>query len=307
MERLTFQSFDEYAAAVQHADIRLTLSNRQHTNWVLDYLSLGDMSVHWGQDAGPNVVEGSSSPGGLTLFVPLYNADAVVGNGSRMDEGSVMVLEPGSEFCIASIKVNRWSSIFVPHGLLKNFGISEETSKRTHSVLSPTESGKKLRSLIESLGDAARALPDHFWSTPAARIVKGKLAESVAAVLCCQDEISPLPGRRILSRPEIIQTALRILDEYTYEHLSVQRLAGRVGISERTLRTAFEEYFGVPPARYLKLRTLHRARSILKWSDPNAISVTEIAVGLGVWELGRFSHDYRVLFNELPSETLRHS
>jgi AraC-like DNA-binding protein len=50
---------------------------------------------------------------------------------------------------------------------------------------------------------------------------------------------------------------------------------------ERTLRTAFEEYFGVSPTRYLKLRTLHQARSILKRSEPDAVSVTEVAVGLG--------------------------
>ena len=77
--------------------------------------------------------------------------------------------------------------------------------------------------------------------------------------------------------------------------------------SERTLRTAFEEYFGVGPTTYLKVRMLHQARDMLKNSDPCATSVTEIAVGLGIWELGRFSHDYQMLFDELPSETLRHS
>ena len=35
MERLVFQSFDEYSAAIQHADIRVTLSGRPQTNWTL--------------------------------------------------------------------------------------------------------------------------------------------------------------------------------------------------------------------------------------------------------------------------------
>jgi methylphosphotriester-DNA--protein-cysteine methyltransferase len=65
--------------------------------------------------------------------------------------------------------------------------------------------------------------------------------------------------------------------------------------------------FGVGPTTYLKMRMLHQARDMLKNSDPCATSVTKIAVGLGIWELGRFSHDYQMLFDELPSETLRHS
>lgn len=306
MERLTFHSFEEYAAAVQHADIRVTLASRQQTNWALDYLPLGDMSVHWGQDAGPNVVEGSSAAGGLTLFIPQQNANAIVGNGSRMETGSIMVLEPGSEFCMASETVNRWSSIFVPFHQLMKPGVSVNATGRTHSVLSPTESGHRLQTLINNLGIAARNVPDAFWLTSASTAVKRKITESVRAALVPQSAAALSPGRQMLSRAEITQAALRILDEHLDEHLPVGVLAGIIGISERTLRAAFEEYFGVNPARYLKLRTLHRARALLKSSDSGAVSVTEIAIGLGISELGRFSRDYRMLFNELPSETLRH-
>lgn len=74
---------------------------------------------------------------------------------------------------------------------------------------------------------------------------------------------------------------MHILHEHVDDHFSVHALASVVGISERTLRSAFEQYFGVGPARYLKIRTLHQARMLLRAADPAAAGVTEIAVRLG--------------------------
>jgi AraC family transcriptional regulator, ethanolamine operon transcriptional activator len=40
--------------------------------------------------------------------------------------------------------------------------------------------------------------------------------------------------------------------------------------------------------------------------DPSATtSVTDVALQRGFFHLGRFAHDYRELFGESPSETLR--
>jgi len=89
------------------------------------------------------------------------------------------------------------------------------------------------------------------------------------------------------------------------QYLTVTDLAADAGVSERTLREAFHEYFGMGPARYLKLRTLNLIRNALNHADPSVTTVTQMAVEFGVWELGRFAHDYQLLFGELPSKTLR--
>ncbi len=108
-----------------------------------------------------------------------------------------------------------------------------------------------------------------------------------------------------ISRKEVIRKAMDFVDQHDDEYLFVEDLASAAGISERTLRTAFQEYFSVGSVRYLKLRTLHEVRRRLKAADPLKNTVTEIATQFGVWELGRFAHDYHALFGELPSETLR--
>ena len=119
------------------------------------------------------------------------------------------------------------------------------------------------------------------------------------------DETHQPPGMRV-PRTQIVRKAMEFVEQRDNEYLLVKDLATAAGVSERTLRTAFQEYFSVGPVRYLKLRRLHQVQRRLKAADPSNNSVTEIAAEFGVWELGRFAHDYRCLFGELPSETLRH-
>jgi len=95
------------------------------------------------------------------------------------------------------------------------------------------------------------------------------------------------------------------VDQHGGQYLSVEQLAAAAGVSERTLRDAFQQYFGVAPVRYLNRRTLNQVRKALKIADPSVNTVTEIAMQFGLWELGRFARDYCALFGEVPSETLR--
>jgi len=75
-------------------------------------------------------------------------------------------------------------------------------------------------------------------------------------------------------------------------------------VSERTLRTAFQEVYGVGPTRYLQIRNLHRIYRALRAADPEETSVAKVLLEHHEWELGRVAGRYRRLFGELPSETL---
>jgi AraC family ethanolamine operon transcriptional activator len=59
------------------------------------------------------------------------------------------------------------------------------------------------------------------------------------------------------------------------------------------------------PIRYLRLQQLHRIRSTLRIADPERDTVTKIAAEFGIWDFSRLAREYRTLFGELPSQTLR--
>jgi AraC family transcriptional regulator, ethanolamine operon transcriptional activator len=59
------------------------------------------------------------------------------------------------------------------------------------------------------------------------------------------------------------------------------------------------------PTRYLRLRRMHSVHHTLRSGGPDAASVSEVARRYGFCRLGCFAADYRDLFGELPSATLR--
>lgn len=77
-----------------------------------------------------------------------------------------------------------------------------------------------------------------------------------------------------------------------------------IGVSERRLQYAFQEYVGMSPNTYLRLMRLNRVRAALVQAVPGQTTVTRIAVQHGFLHFGRFAGDYKRIFGEPPSVTL---
>lgn len=85
---------------------------------------------------------------------------------------------------------------------------------------------------------------------------------------------------------------------------TIPELCQIADLSERSLQYGFKEYLGVTPIRYLRLLRLNNVRRELLISHPKQNRVVDVALNWGFIELGRFSGEYRQLFQELPSTTL---
>jgi AraC-like DNA-binding protein len=78
-----------------------------------------------------------------------------------------------------------------------------------------------------------------------------------------------------------------------------------LGISERMLRECCKKHLGMGPNSYRHLHRMQHVHRALRGEDPCAASVFEIASRYGIRDLGRFAANYRALYGELPSVTLR--
>ncbi len=75
-------------------------------------------------------------------------------------------------------------------------------------------------------------------------------------------------------------------------------------VSRRTLQYSFESILGISPLRFLRITRLNQVRRALRDAEGD-VTVTTIATQWGFLHAGQFAHDYRQLFGECPSDTLR--
>jgi len=135
---------------------------------------------------------------------------------------------------------------------------------------------------------------DDFGQDLCAQLLKGLVSSRAGSSIP-----SPLLRHKTLKRVEDYLSAFPAIPH------TVRELCRVAQASERTLEYAFLERFGVSPKAYLQRLRLNGVRKALRNADSTAISVTTLASGWGFWHMGQFAKDYKRLFAELPSETLK--
>ena len=161
----------------------------------------------------------------------------------------------------------------------------------------------KLQRLHAATGLIAESAPEVIDIPEAARGMEQALAEALVScfgtVDGCEDKSAQRRHRVIMRRFHTVLQADADRPFYVLE------LAEAIGVSVRSLSACCQEHLGMGPKRYLLLRRMHLARQALYAADPNTTTVTDVATQYGFWQLGRFAGDYKFLFGESPSLTLR--
>ena len=99
--------------------------------------------------------------------------------------------------------------------------------------------------------------------------------------------------------------AVAYFDAKLRRSIRIADVCRSAGVSERTLQYAFQAEFGLTPMQYLHARRLQRVRRELVRASTRRGIIDGIARAHGLRHGGRFADDYRAMFGERPSETLR--
>lgn len=119
------------------------------------------------------------------------------------------------------------------------------------------------------------------------------------------------PHQRLLrqtpdtAKPDALRRALDYIHEHVRTLPTLTDLTEAAGVSARTLQLQFLKNLNRTPSQYLREVRLRAAREDLLHPRSATVTVTDVAVALGFYNLGRFSSMYRSVYGESPSETLR--
>ena len=155
--------------------------------------------------------------------------------------------------------------------------------------------------------DACRLVekkPELIAHPEVARALEQDLIHALVACLAA-------PARRHVSPKYYRADTMRQFEDALATHPerspALQELCKTIGVPERTLRLCCTEFLGMPPTRYFRLRRLGMVRAALRHAGPVTANVSDIAARYGFRQPGKFAVQYRAVFGEAPSTTLRHA
>ncbi|WP_229213301.1 MULTISPECIES: helix-turn-helix domain-containing protein [unclassified Duganella] len=113
--------------------------------------------------------------------------------------------------------------------------------------------------------------------------------------------VEPALAASLQRRRHVVALAREYIMAHRSESITVPELCERVHVSRRTLQYCFEDVLGMSPMLYLRMVRLNGVRRQLQ--DGGAIG--DVADSWGLSNFSQFSSDYRKLFGQCPSASLR--
>ncbi|CAN7374644.1 helix-turn-helix domain-containing protein [Variovorax sp. LjRoot290] len=156
---------------------------------------------------------------------------------------------------------------------------------------------------IESLlGLGASGETEQSWGRAALQTLLDQLLGLLAGTTQADGFIAQLQASQ---RRLAAVMAARSLVVHPLNHaMSVDDLCLQLHLTPRTLRNHFRSVVGESPVEFLRAVRLNACRRKLRLPQA-ASTVQDVAAQWGFFHMGRFSQEYKAMFGELPSETLR--
>ncbi|HEX5327739.1 MAG TPA: helix-turn-helix transcriptional regulator, partial [Acetobacteraceae bacterium] len=255
----------------------------------------------------PRIAAMAAPAGTLLVSWPSRCGPAQVWGGVTLRAGEIVTTGPGRLVQIRTSGPCRWCRISLPAAELGGYGraLKGAAFAVPHAMRCwrvPPAPFRRLSQLHEA---AVRMTEERMEAGMDAATAHGLEQQVIHALVDCLSgpaDVAPAAEER---HQEIIADFAALVLARWRTDLPIGEICGELGISARLLRLCCERHLGMSPACYVRLWRMHRVRRALQGADPGSTGVAETARRYGFGDHGRFSGNYRALFGELPSCTLR--
>ena len=302
-----FADFDAMTEAIPDFDSQYVRLGKGAVDTQLTRVVLDRLVLLRCDERVPKYVFRATAPPAASLAFPLEINPQTVWGGTPVCETTLIHYAPGAEVVGHSTGAMTWVSIMFEQESLDRhaarLGVELAPQASAAQLLSPHPAAMAgLRAAARRLfaiADSAHAVLD---IPEVRRFQEEKL---LTAAVHAAESTAETREEVAVSHRRAVQCALEVLTNRCDEPVYLAELCDAAGVSERTLRTAFQRIHGVSPIRYLHLHRMGQARRALRDADCATARVSDIATRFGFANLGRFAVEFRQLFGQSPSQVLR--
>lgn len=160
--------------------------------------------------------------------------------------------------------------------------------------------------LFQRILEEAAQSPQVLAHEASRRAIRASIFQGLAS-LCGLQSRSSRPTSTRLSRHALVARIRDYVLSGKDQPITVPEICSNFYVSRRTLQNAFHDVVGMSPAAYLRMLRLNGVRRMLRDNASRVASVQDAAAEWGFWHMSQFACDYKRMFGELPSESLRRS
>jgi AraC family ethanolamine operon transcriptional activator len=173
----------------------------------------------------------------------------------------------------------------------------------TRLMRDPARAASATRALLAMLGACCND-PVRLGDPGVQASLRQTTLQALAPLVAGNDAPAP-PSFGSFSRTQIVRRAREFALARIDEPLQIIDVCRALRVSRRVLQYSFEDVLNTNPVAYLRLLRLNGARRDLVGAADRPVTVQEAMARWGFWHGSRFSAEYRKMYGELPSDTLR--
>ena len=302
LHQIRCQSAEQLQEALGHIwDVEVTQSEPGPIETLLTATQVGSCLVYGSDSNQALLCSGRRSDDFWTISPITRRCVSGRFRGQQLDEGQILVLDPGGEVYQQIAAGHRQQAISIPLDLAERIAQAEyQTSAETMwerwcLKSDPRVTAQVARMLERLLSEPVSPGPE--TGADAGMDLAGKMIALVQEARPVRHARSNLAQRR-----RVVRRAEALIRGRLDNPPSVTELCEATHASRRLLFYAFGELLGRSPAAHAKILRLHAARRrILARSRERCVQ--QIGFDLGFWHPGQFAIDYARLFGESPSTT----
>ncbi len=247
--------------------------------------------------------------GSRTLAVPAATEGAGWFCGEHFGQDSIITLKGGDELDFRTPRAHELLAITVCADALNDYALKVEhrdieAELGSRRIVSDNAADAAcMRDFLDTMLQSLRATPDTLRHPQMRRALENAVfGLIVETVRDATPNPGPVSGN---TRRRVVERARDYMRAHIDEPISVADLCVELRVSRRTLQYSFQDVLDLNPVKFLRAMRLNGVRRDLKRATTEHDTVSDIAARWGFWHLSHFASDYRTMFGELPSDTLR--